>query len=193
MSHSHTDTPLTLYQAHAHIAESIGRAHAARAQHGHGSDLLQAARIGLWRACLRWDPSLAGGDFRAFAIQRIRWAVTDGWRDLDHLGTHHRRAVKRGDAPPVTVTAADWLDPDSHAPDPADLVADRIDATDALWQLACIPHPYRTVFARYAINGEPLADLAAEFGKSAAWGYMVRRKVAAELRARLTSQAQSVQ
>lgn len=179
-----------LYQRHAYIAERIGRAHAARVAYGgHGDDLVQAARMGLWLACQRWDPTrIPGRDFAHFAAQRVTWAVTDGWRAIDHLATHHRRAIKRGDEHPVTLTTnTDWLDPASHAPDPADIVADRDEATNALWQLACLPNPMRDVFARYALNDEPLADIAAEYGKSPAWAYGVRRQAIAELRCRLTT------
>jgi len=181
--------PRDLYVRHAYIAERIGRAHAARVGHGgHGDDLVQAARMGLWMACLRWDPTrVPGREFAHFAMQRVTWAVTDGWRAIDHLGTHHRRAIKRGDEHAVTLTTtANWLDPASHAPDPADIVADRDEATTALWQLACLPNPMRDVFARYALADEPLAAIAADYGKPADWAYYLRRAAVAELRRRLT-------
>lgn len=109
MPDAHADA-LTLYRAHQDLADRIGRAHAARTS-VHGADLVQAARLGLWQACLRWDPTRAGDNFAAFASQRIRWAVIDGWRVIDHLArqrlgaalvqaqqghqAHHKKTLER--------------------------------------------------------------------------------------------------
>lgn len=179
--------PHDLYRAHAHIAERVGRAHGAKAPQWR-DDLIQCAHLGLWAACLKWDPGKAGDSFTAFAVQRIHWAVLDGWRELDHLPDHYRRAVKAGTKPSIIVVTDDqWHDPVDPDPDPADVAATNTDARTALWHLACLPNPMRDVFARYAINGESLADIAAEYGKSAAWGYLLRREAIQQLRARLPS------
>ena len=184
-----------LYRRHFHIAERIGRSHAARVGHGgHGDDLMQAARMGLWLACQRWDPArVPGRDFVGYAAQRVAWAVTDGWRAIDHLGKSHRQAIKRGDEHAVTLTTtADWMDPTSHAPDPADIVVARDEATTAMWQLACLPNPMRDVFARYALNDESLSTIAADYGKPDEWAYYLRRRAIAELRRRLAPEAGAV-
>lgn len=179
-------TPRELYDTHAGIAERIGRKYAAR-HPAHWDDLMQAARLGLWKACLNYDPARAAGDrFEGYAAQRVQWAVLDGWRDLDHMATHDRRAAKRGERPAVTLHAhSEWTDPPALDADPGDAVAAREAAGAALEHLACLPAPMRDVFARYALNDEPLAVIAAEYGQPADWAYFLRRQAIKQLRARL--------
>lgn len=176
-----------LYHQHSAIAERIGGKQAARGPR-HYDDLMQAARLGLWQACLRWDPAKVPGDrgFEHYAAQRVQWAVLDGWRRVDHMHTHRRRAVKAGEEHNVTLrTTEGMLDLRDPGPDPADVAATRADAATALWHLACLPSPTREVFARYALVGDTLKSIADDYGKSEAWAYLQRRKAIGMLRQRL--------
>jgi DNA-directed RNA polymerase specialized sigma24 family protein len=80
----------------------------------------------------------------------------------------------------------EWLDRYHHESDTAEVVVLRSEATEAMWQLACLPNPMRDVFARHALNDESLARIAAEYGKPADWAYYLRREAARRLTAALT-------
>ena len=61
-------------------------------------DLLGPASLGLVQAALRYDAT-RGLTFRTFASHRIRGAVLDYLRSIDHLTRGQRKAVKQSGAP----------------------------------------------------------------------------------------------
>lgn len=56
--------------------------------------------IGLCHAAKKFDPSRKVR-FGTFAALRIRGAIRDGLREIDHLTRNHRAAIKRGEAADV--------------------------------------------------------------------------------------------
>lgn len=66
-------------------------------------DLLQSATVGLYHAINRFDPK-QGISFEAFAYQRIRGAVLDELRSLDHVSRSCRAQLKR-----VEQTICEWI------------------------------------------------------------------------------------
>lgn len=70
-----------------------------------GDDVDGAAMVGLMEAAARWDPA-SGTPFETFAAHRVRGAVRDGRRRMDHLSKRHRRSVT-GEAAPSKPASLD--------------------------------------------------------------------------------------
>ena len=78
-------------------------------------DLLQCATVGLYHAISRFDPK-QGISFEAFAYQRIRGAVLDELRSLDHVSRSCRAQLKR-----VELTICAWIQKHHEHPREEDL------------------------------------------------------------------------
>lgn len=153
--------PLDLFHAHTSIAYKCVSKYAAGAGQ-HRDDITQHALAGLWRACLTWD--MSSPRFAPYAAQRVRWAIADGWRAIDHMPDQARRAVRAGAADAITLVAlGTW---DAPLPDIADRIADRLDIDTALEAIDWWPS---YVVRRYYLDDATPGMIAAEVERSVSW------------------------
>ena len=89
-------------------------------------DLLQSATVGLYHAINRFDPK-QGISFEAFAYQRIRGAVLDELRSLDHVSRSCRAQLKR-----VEQTICEWIQKHRDHPCEEDLAREMGMSVDEL-------------------------------------------------------------
>jgi RNA polymerase sigma factor for flagellar operon FliA len=78
-------------------------------------DLQQSAMVGLYQAIMRYDTAI-GQEFGRFAWSRIRGAVMDELRAMDHLSRGRRTQIKR-----VEAAVEVWLQNHGSAPSDEDL------------------------------------------------------------------------
>ncbi len=167
-------TPTDLFHDHQHIAAACVSKYA-RGAGQHRDDITQHAMAGLWRACQTWDGSL---HFAPYAAQRVRWAIADGWRAIDHMPDQARRAVRAGAADAVTLVAlGSW---DAPLPDIADRIADRLDIDAALEAIDWWP---AFVVRRYYLDDATPGMIAAEVERSVSWVMYRKAEGLAALRA----------
>lgn len=132
-------------------------------------DIESAAVVGLVEAVRSWDPA-AGVPFRPFAAARVRGAVLDEFRALDHLSRWHREEVRAGRAEaerPLSLevsVAAGVEFPAVDAVDPAAAV-EAAEAAHAVGvAVARLPVRERTVVRGRWNFGRSTADLADQLG-----------------------------
>lgn len=65
-------------------------------------DMIGCAYVGLCEAARTFDPS-KGFKLSTWATRCIKWAISDGFRNLDHLTRYHRAAIRSGRALPISV------------------------------------------------------------------------------------------
>ena len=89
-------------------------------------DLLQAGVLGLCKAIQRFQPD-KGRNFEGFASLRIRGAILDELRSLDHLSRSHRARIKQ-----VEETIITWIHQHGRPPEEHELAATLGISTEAL-------------------------------------------------------------
>lgn len=67
-------------------------------------DMIGCAYVGLCEAVRTFNPS-KGFKLSTWATQCINWAISDGFRNFDHLTRYHRAAIRAGRALPVSVVS----------------------------------------------------------------------------------------
>lgn len=67
-------------------------------------DMIGCAYVGLCEAVRTFDPS-KGFKLSTWATRCINWAISDGFRNLDHLTRYYRAAIRAGRARPVFVVS----------------------------------------------------------------------------------------
>lgn len=154
-----------LMHAYAPLAgRLLARMRISLPQHVSTDDLLQAGMVGLWQAIERFNPE-QGTDFRAYAVKRIRGAIVDELRHIDHLSRTRRLQVKK-----VESTIAEWTEKRGIAPT-EDEVAGSLGMTrdevgailgEAQAPLSLDDVIVRTVDGRSALLVDLLADAMAE-------------------------------
>ncbi len=99
-------------------------------------DLLQSATVGLYHAINRFDPK-QGISFEAFAYQRIRGAVLDELRSLDHVSRSCRTQLKR-----IEHTISEWIQKHRDHPREEDLAREMGMSVDELTGLLDRAQPW---------------------------------------------------
>lgn len=161
-------------------------------------DLVAAGTIGLMQAVSRFDPS-RGIRFEGYASRRIRGAMLDEIRDLDHLARSHRRELKAGGAKQPQVFQLRTDDPALEVGGWGQVLADPraqhdlelLEISD-IWQTASAATDdveFRVLLMRY-MDGLAFNAIGDAFGRSALWAMRTNKKAIERVRRRLTRSSQ---
>ncbi len=129
------------------------------------ADLVALGQVALWHALERYDPSR--GDFWPYARARVRGAMLDALRAMDHLPRAARHLVKQdADALPAALVHRVSFDEVACAPandnyDPEELAIRRDAVAKAL---GCLCPRQALVVARTYLGGMTLLEVAREMG-----------------------------
>lgn len=154
-------------------------------------DLVAVGTIGLMQALRGYDQ--AKGRFETFAGWRIRGAMLDEFRELDHLSRSHRRELTRtgAKAPRVFQLDAEIREESGHSEavliDPgAQRDLDRVEISD-IWEAAAQATTYvelQVLMMKY-LDDLSWTAIGRTLGHSATWAAWVHSKAIAKLNRRL--------
>ncbi len=171
-------TPQHRYQTNTDLPRRIATSRAGNATWTI-PDLTQEGHAALWKAAHTYTPD-HGVPFRAYAAQRIRWALLDAQRDNDTHSRRHRAQINAGTTHAITLThitpdSEHWTTVDDHA-DTVALAVDLDRALDQLnwWQDYCIRQ-------RYLLD-IPATVIARDVERSESWVHLHIRTGLARLR-----------
>lgn len=145
-------------------------------------DFISAGWLGAIKAVDRFDPA-HDVELRAFAQWKIRGAIIDYQRSVDHLKRDHRRQLARDEADaPVTLSIDQPVDLHTHRSDHVvnsshEFILDirperdraRLEARltlEAIYRRARISERYRTVLTRF-MEGEQAKEISRSTGITA--------------------------
>jgi RNA polymerase sigma factor for flagellar operon FliA len=188
--------PLTFDEAwrdHRRDVEHVAR-RVSRGAGGPGAlgDLVAAGMVGLWEAWRRYDP--ARSRFWPFAERRVRGAMVDELRRLDHLPREMRRAVSGGEHPgcvlafPVDVAGLTWLLPSGSDPEEELAASEESEHLSRVVDeaVSSLPRRLEVVVRSTYLGDRSLAVAASELGVTESRVCQMRSEAAEILRKELS-------
>lgn len=130
-------------------------------------DARSAALEGLVRAARVFDPTLGAGQFKPFAVQRMRWAIVDGIRRDAPWGNPRNWGNGGAGLPkpwPVTIADVPRHQERSDEPEPEEVVILEEEAAVVRTAVDALPPRLHLVVRRYFYEDRTLAQIGAELG-----------------------------